>query len=95
MPNGRRWDDGLVGIARDIASINHSPIRVLAGPVNGKTFPLIRRAARFLQEVSYRQAAEEKEKKEKRSVDRKIELTPHGTVSPCKLRKISIIVASD
>ena len=92
MPNGRRWDDGLVGIARDIASINHSPIRVLAGPVTGKTFPLMRRAARFLQEVSYRQAAEEKEK---RSVDRKIELTPHGTVSPCKLRKISIIVASD
>lgn len=50
MPTGRRWDDELVGIPRDIASVNHSPIRVLAGPGTGKTFALMRRAARLLQE---------------------------------------------
>lgn len=50
MPNGCRWDDGLVGAAREIASVNHSPLRVLAGPGTGKTFALMRRVARLLQE---------------------------------------------
>lgn len=50
MPNGRRWDDGLVGAAREIAAVDHSPLRVLAGPGTGKTFALMRRVARLLQE---------------------------------------------
>ncbi len=50
MPNGRSWDYGLVGAAMEIAAINHSPLRVLAGPGTGKTFALMRRVARLLQE---------------------------------------------
>lgn len=50
MPNGIRWDDHLIGAARDIAAADHSPIRVLAGPGTGKTFALMRRVARLLQE---------------------------------------------
>ena len=46
---GFRWDDGLVGPARRIAELNHTPIRVLAGPGTGKTFALMRRVARLLQ----------------------------------------------
>ena len=46
---GFRWDDGLIGAARRIAEIDHSPIRVLAGPGTGKTFALMRRVARLLQ----------------------------------------------
>jgi DNA helicase-2/ATP-dependent DNA helicase PcrA len=45
-----RWDDGLVGAARRIAEADHSPIRVMAGPGTGKTFALMRRVARLLQE---------------------------------------------
>ena len=44
-----RWDDGLAGPARNIAELEHSPIRVLAGPGTGKTFALMRRVARLLQ----------------------------------------------
>jgi superfamily I DNA/RNA helicase len=44
-----RWDDGLDGAARRIAQLDHSPIRVLAGPGTGKTFALMRRVARLLQ----------------------------------------------
>lgn len=46
---GFRWDDGLVGPARRIAELNHTPMRVLAGPGTGKTFALMRRVARLLQ----------------------------------------------
>ena len=45
-----RWDDGLTGPARDIARLDHTPIRVLAGPGTGKTFALMRRVARLLQD---------------------------------------------
>ncbi|MGH9892106.1 MAG: UvrD-helicase domain-containing protein, partial [bacterium] len=45
-----RWDDGLVGPARRIAALNHTPMRVLAGPGTGKTFALMRRVARLLQD---------------------------------------------
>ncbi|MCL6508713.1 MAG: AAA family ATPase, partial [Bryobacteraceae bacterium] len=45
---GFRWDDGLVGPARRIAELNHTPMRVLAGPGTGKTFALMRRVARLL-----------------------------------------------
>ena len=42
-----RWDDGLVGPARNIAGLDHTPIRVLAGPGTGKTFALMRRVRAF------------------------------------------------
>lgn len=44
------WDDGLTGYARDIAASNESPLRVVAGPGTGKTFALMRRVARLLEE---------------------------------------------
>lgn len=44
-----RWDDDLAGPARNIAELDHTPIRVLAGPGTGKTFALMRRVARLLQ----------------------------------------------
>ena len=44
-----RWDDDLAGAARSIAELDHTPIRVLAGPGTGKTFALMRRVARLLQ----------------------------------------------
>jgi DNA helicase-2/ATP-dependent DNA helicase PcrA len=44
-----RWDNGLVGPARQIAGLDHTPMRVLAGPGTGKTFALMRRVARLLQ----------------------------------------------
>lgn len=52
MNNGAafRWDDGLTGPARNIAGLDHTPIRVLAGPGTGKTFALMRRVARLLQD---------------------------------------------
>lgn len=43
------WSDGLEGPARNIAGLDHTPIRVLAGPGTGKTFALMRRVARLLQ----------------------------------------------
>lgn len=45
-----KWDNDLRGPARNIARLDHTPIRVLAGPGTGKTFSLMRRVARLLQE---------------------------------------------
>lgn len=45
-----RWDDGLTSPALDIAQTGDSPLRVLAGPGTGKTFSMMRRVARLLQE---------------------------------------------
>ena len=44
------WKDGLDSTSLRIASINASPLRILAGPGTGKTFTLIRRVARLLEE---------------------------------------------
>jgi DNA helicase-2/ATP-dependent DNA helicase PcrA len=44
------WDTGLVGVARDIAATDDSPLRVMAGPGTGKSFALKRRVARLLGE---------------------------------------------
>ena len=45
-----RWDDELEGPPLRIAEIDHTPIRVMAGPGTGKTFALMRRVARLLQQ---------------------------------------------
>lgn len=47
-----RWDRGLEEPARTIAALDHTPIRVLAGPGTGKTYAMMRRVARLLQEGS-------------------------------------------
>jgi superfamily I DNA/RNA helicase len=44
------WNDGLEGNALEIASSNNTPIRVIAGPGTGKTYALMRRIARLLEE---------------------------------------------
>ena len=44
------WDEGLEGQARQIAFIDDSPIRVQAGPGSGKTFSLMRRVMRLLED---------------------------------------------
>ena len=44
------WDDGLTGPSRMIAATARSPLLALAGPGTGKTFALIRRVARLLEE---------------------------------------------
>lgn len=44
------WDDGLDDRVIRIAGSDQSPLRVVAGPGTGKTFALIRRAARLLQD---------------------------------------------
>jgi DNA helicase II / ATP-dependent DNA helicase PcrA len=46
--NFMNWDDGLQGEALEIASSNHTPIRVVAGPGTGKTYALKRRVAKLL-----------------------------------------------
>lgn len=43
------WDDNLEGPSLRIAAADESPLRVRAGPGTGKTFTLIRRAARLLE----------------------------------------------
>lgn len=43
-------DEGLLGVARDIAASNETPLRVMAGPGTGKSFALKRRVARLLEE---------------------------------------------
>jgi superfamily I DNA/RNA helicase len=43
------WHDNLEGAPRRIAETDRSPLRVLAGPGTGKTFALMRRVARLLQ----------------------------------------------
>lgn len=45
-----KWDDGLHGVARAVAASSQTVLRVLAGPGTGKTFALMRRVARLLQE---------------------------------------------
>lgn len=45
-----RWDDDLEGASLRIAGLDHTPIRVMAGPGTGKTFALMRRVARLLQQ---------------------------------------------
>ena len=44
------WKDELDSTSLRIATINVSPLRVLAGPGTGKTYTLIRRVARLLDE---------------------------------------------
>jgi len=44
------WNDNLEGSALEIASTNANPLRVVAGPGTGKTFALMRRVARLLEE---------------------------------------------
>lgn len=53
MSNGGvRWDDGLTGSALSITETDDSPLRVLAGPGTGKTFALMRRVMRVLEDGS-------------------------------------------
>lgn len=44
------WNDGLVGVHYEIAADVSSPLHVLAGPGTGKTFAMMRRVARLLEE---------------------------------------------
>lgn len=44
------WDDGLTGVHRDIAEDPRTPLHILAGPGTGKTFAMMRRVARLLEE---------------------------------------------
>ncbi len=44
------WNKGLTGQSLEIASSNENRIRVMAGPGTGKTFTLMRRIARLIQE---------------------------------------------
>jgi len=44
------WDDNLQGPARDFAASDAERLRALAGPGTGKTFALLRRTARLLEE---------------------------------------------
>src|SRR5213592_2899128 len=46
------WDEGLEGAARDFAAADENVVRALAGPGTGKTFALLRRTARLLEEGS-------------------------------------------
>lgn len=48
--NSSTWREGLSGPKLEIAETNNSPLRVLAGPGTGKTFALMRRVARLLEE---------------------------------------------
>lgn len=45
-----RWDDNLNDKAKEIAQTDASPFRIIAGPGTGKTYILIRKIARLLQE---------------------------------------------
>lgn len=44
------WNDGLEGVALEIARTNASPLRVMAGPGTGKSFAMKRRVARLLED---------------------------------------------
>jgi DNA helicase-2/ATP-dependent DNA helicase PcrA len=44
------WNDGLTGNALRVASSTESPLRVIAGPGTGKSYALMRRIARLLEE---------------------------------------------
>lgn len=50
MTSTSTWSEGLEGPAREIAGTIHSPLRVDAGPGTGKTFALMRRVCRLLEE---------------------------------------------
>lgn len=43
------WDDDLTGVHLDVAAEEGSPVHVLAGPGTGKTFAMMRRIARLLE----------------------------------------------
>jgi superfamily I DNA/RNA helicase len=43
------WDEGLTNPWKSVAESDASPLRVIAGPGTGKTFALMRRVARLLQ----------------------------------------------
>ena len=43
------WDENLTGPHLQIAAYNGSPLRVIAGPGPGKTYALMRRVTRFLE----------------------------------------------
>jgi superfamily I DNA/RNA helicase len=45
-----RWSEGLTGPALEIAETTASPLRVDAGPETGKTFALMRRVSRLLEQ---------------------------------------------
>ena len=44
------WNDNLQGVHLAIAAENGTPMHVLAGPGTGKTFAMMRRVARFLEQ---------------------------------------------
>lgn len=44
------WDDNLAGTARNIAETNDSPLRVMAGPGTGKSYALMKRVHRLLEQ---------------------------------------------
>ena len=44
------WSTGLTGSALNIASTDHNRLRVVAGPGTGKSFAIMRRVARLLEE---------------------------------------------
>jgi ATP-dependent DNA helicase UvrD/PcrA len=44
------WDEGLDGAAREFAAADDAAVRALAGPGTGKTFALLRRTARLLEQ---------------------------------------------
>jgi DNA helicase-2/ATP-dependent DNA helicase PcrA len=44
------WNTGLQGTPLNIASYAGTPLRVVAGPGTGKTFALMRRVARLLEQ---------------------------------------------
>ena len=47
------WDEGIKGeTVREIITTDKNPLCVIAGPGTGKTFALMRRTARFLEEKS-------------------------------------------
>ncbi len=50
MPMGSSWSEGLTGIAYEIAARESRLMRVCAGPGTGKTFAMMRRVGRFLEE---------------------------------------------
>jgi DNA helicase II / ATP-dependent DNA helicase PcrA len=49
-PDPPKWDEGLEGACLRIAALEYTPLRVMAGPGTGKTFAVMKRVARLLQE---------------------------------------------
>ena len=48
--DAKHWYDGLSETSRRIAGTTDSPLKVTAGPGTGKTYTLIRRVCRLLEE---------------------------------------------